>query len=249
LTRHKKMNWIGGKHIGNHKFKLKYGKYQSRIMNDNKAYSKSFEKESDAIAWLKDKSEEFGMTKNKYRISQDKTYLEVQLTQGKILLCDIEDLEIVNSVYLSVKVGKHTSYCRASIKNCKSAFHRLIKPWNEENEWEHVDHINRNGLDNRRANLRDGSGTINANNQSLRSDNVSNKTGVHYSNYDRCWIVQWPENGKRKTKSFRVCDNSGTKKEGNNHTLTRTFEEAKELAIKFRKEKDEELDLRNGYSA
>lgn len=52
---------------------------------------------------------------------------------------------------------------------------------------------------------------------------------------------------ERRCKSFRVCDNSGERKKGNNHKLTRTCEEAKQLAEEFRKQKDVELEIRNGY--
>jgi hypothetical protein len=69
-----------------------------------------------------------------------------------------------------------------------------------------------------------------------KTNNESGKTGVHYSNYDKCWVVQWHENGKRKKKTFRVCDNSGGNGKNNNHKLSRTFEEAKKLAEEFRME-------------
>lgn len=52
---------------------------------------------------------------------------------------------------------------------------------------------------------------------------------------------------KGKKKSFRVCDNSGERKKGNNHKLTRTYEEAKKLAKEFRMKKDSELHISNGY--
>ena len=45
-----------------------------------------------------------------------------------------------------------------------------------------MDHKNRNGLDNRKKNLRDGSGGVNENNQTLHNDNTSGINGVSFSN-------------------------------------------------------------------
>lgn len=240
------MDWEGGKYSGNYK-KIN-DKYKARITHNRKTYSKTFNSENNAEHWLIEKSKEFGILKNRYRVSEDQTYLEVELTQGKILLCDIEDIPYVQNYKWFSKKDKDNYYCCGSLNNTKYNFHRLIKPWGKENEWKQVDHINRNGLDNRRKNLRDGSGKINANNCRLREDNTSNKTGVHYSNYDKCWVVQWNENDKRRKKSFRVCDNTGEKKKMNHHKTSRTFEEAKKLAEEFRIKKDKELNLLNGYN-
>jgi hypothetical protein len=69
----------------------------------------------------------------------------------------------------------------------------------------------------------------------IKTELKENKTGIRYSNYDKSWIFQWSENGKRKSKKFRVCDNSGEEKNKNNqHKITRTYEEAKILAEEFR---------------
>jgi hypothetical protein len=68
-------------------------------------------------------------------------------------------------------------------------------------------------------------------------------TGIRFSSYDKSWIYQWTENGKRKTKKIRVCDNSGDNKKSNNHKLTRTNEEAKDMIEEFRKQKLEELNV------
>jgi hypothetical protein len=234
--------WSRGKHSGNYRVH-KNGKYKARIMNNNIAYCKITETEEEAKEWLNEVSEEFGTIRNKYRITPER-HLEVQLTHNQIMLCDLEDLPIVENIVWHCRIDKNNKY---SNNSTLGKFHRVIKPWRDDPEWAEVDHINGNGLDNRRSNLRDGSGTINANNHKLRSDNASGKTGTHYSEYHRCWRVQWFENGKRKSKSFRVCDNSGEKIKGNNHMLSRTYEEAKQLAEDFRKEIDIKFNINNGY--
>lgn len=240
------MEWVGGRYAGNYR-QVNRGNYLARIMKDRKSYCKTFDTSEKAIQWLIEKSEEFGMIKNKYRLI-DNEYYEVQLNNDKIFFCDKEDIDIVKQYIWHEKKSKNTSYVYGTeSKDKKIIFHRIIKPWGTDNEWKQVDHIDRNGLNNRKLNLRNGDNSINNLNQAQREDNISGKTGVHYSNYDNCWIVQWKENGKRKKKSFRVCNNLNNRRKGNYHTLTRTYEEAKQLAIEFRIKKDKELGYTNGY--
>ena len=55
-------------------------------------------------------------------------------------------------------------------------------------------------------------------------------TGVSFNNNKRSWVVQWPEDGKRKSKSFIV-----------NSKIT--YEEARKTVVDFRLQKDKELNL------
>ena len=125
------------------------------------------------------------------------------------------------------KKGHHRYYTQST--KLGKYLHNLIFP-----KWKIVDHINRDGLDNRRCNLRDGNkDNINVKNQK-RKDNAFGKTGVHFSNYKNgAWVVQWPENEKRKKKTFSIG------KYG--------MEGAKQKAIQFRVEVDKRLNLSNGY--
>ena len=95
-------------------------------------------------------------------------------------------------------------------------FHRLVLP-----EVEKVDHRNGNGLDNRKKNLRDGSGGVNQNNQSLLSTNISGTNGVYFDKRDKSWVAKWSENGKRRSIYFSI------KKYGSD-------EKAKQKAIEYR---------------
>ena len=96
-------------------------------------------------------------------------------------------------------------------------FHRLVLP-----EIDIVDHRNGNGLDNRKKNLRDGSGGVNQNNQALLITNTSGTTGVFFDEPNKRWRAQWSENGKLKSKSFY----------GKNYG---SDEKAKQKAIEYRK--------------
>jgi hypothetical protein len=53
-----------------------------------------------------------------------------------------------------------------------------------------VDHINGNGLDNRRENLRPASDAQNRQNQCLRSNNTSGYRGVYWDKSRQKWAVQ-----------------------------------------------------------
>ncbi|CAG8798505.1 1002_t:CDS:1, partial [Racocetra fulgida] len=98
--------------------------------------------------------------------------------------------------------------------------HRFIK-----SEWKMIDHINRNGLDNRECNLRETNPKLNRLNCKLRSDNTSGYNGICFDKSQNRWIFQWNENNKQKYKYFQI-------------TKNRTSEQAKQLAIDFKLEHD-----------
>lgn len=62
-----------------------------------------------------------------------------------------------------------------------------------------VDHISRNGCDNRSKNLRNGIGGVNDKNRRLRVDNTSGVNGVTYHQTRRAWMAQIRNNGKPVT--------------------------------------------------
>jgi hypothetical protein len=102
--------------------------------------------------------------------------IEVPLTQGKVALIDDEDAERVlgrNWAYLSVQNGPGPGYAISS----SGLMHRLIlnAPRGVE-----VDHVNGDGLDNRRENLRLATHAQNASNSRLHRDNVTGYKGVRH---------------------------------------------------------------------
>ncbi len=77
---------------------------------------------------------------------------KIKLTKGKYASVDDEDFEYLNQWKWYAKVAKHTSYaCRLNSKNETVWMHRVITQCPDGLD---VDHINYNGLNNRRDNLR-----------------------------------------------------------------------------------------------
>jgi hypothetical protein len=80
---------------------------------------------------------------------------EIPLTQGKVALVDDEDFDYLNQwKWYAAKMGKGIYAQRNQWDNGRSStitMHRLLI---EIPEGLMVDHINRNGLDNRKSNLR-----------------------------------------------------------------------------------------------
>lgn len=189
--------------------------------------------EDGALAFRKETSDRLGLTTNQYRYVGET--IEFQLPNGHIGKIDAEDIDLLTGrrwhAYRGSKCERY--YVRSSENKTRKAetMHNLLCP-----QWKEVDHINRDGLDNRKANLRDGKNVnINVKNQSKRSDNTSGKTGVHYSTSKDSYIIQWPEDGKRRCKSFSV---SRYGKDG-----------AKRKAIEFRHDIDKRLGITNGYDS
>ena len=111
-----------------------------------------------------------------------------------------------------------------------SSFFWNSMPKSSQMAFKITDHIDGSPLNNRRCNLRDGT-KLNPLNYPKRLDNASGVTGVSFSESKNAWIVQWPEGGKRRWKTFGIIDE------------VRTDKQAKQLAIDFRKEKDNNLGL------
>lgn len=96
---------------------------------------------------------------------------EIPLTQGKIALVDDEDFEYLNQWKWCVDIRANTCYAlRRGLgfdgKLTTLRMHKAILPTSKGQE---IDHINTNGLDNRRINLRVCSHGENQINRSYKS--------------------------------------------------------------------------------
>lgn len=105
--------------------------------------------------------------------------IEVPLTQGQIATVDASDADAVNQFKWSAVRRPGTYYARRTVNGKHEYLHQfLMKP----SEGLVVDHIDGDGLNNSRANLRVCSQAENMRNSRLRAHNKSGYRGV-------CWDV------------------------------------------------------------
>jgi len=136
------------------------------------------------------------------RLRYGYTFRRIPLTQGKYAILDPEDFERLNKHKWHINSGRNTCYAvRTAFKDGKrihTKMHRVII-----NPPGHlvVDHINRNGLDNRKANLRAVTcAQNNINKRSIKRKNSPSKyKGVYWSKRDKKWQVQICHNYKCRT--------------------------------------------------
>ncbi len=107
---------------------------------------------------------------------------KVELTQGQWAIIDADDIRLVAGWKWHAVHSRGTWYARAN-QNVDGRFialpmHRLIAGLTSKDDTE-PDHIDRNGLNNRKDNLRIANGTIQKLNQRRYKNNISGMTGVH----------------------------------------------------------------------
>lgn len=107
---------------------------------------------------------------------------EIKLTRGKVALVDDEDYEIVSQYkWSAVKGASSTWYARAYKPQTKKKsylmMHRLIM--NIQDNALHIDHINHDGLNNCKNNLRIATARQNQRNSRSRLGSTSNYLGIY----------------------------------------------------------------------
>jgi hypothetical protein len=145
---------------------------------------------------------------------------EIPLTQGKVALIDDSDYELVSKykwyVHHRGRCWYATRKIRIDGKLIQQHLHRLLL---DAQPGEDVDHINGDGLDNQRNNIRLCTRSQNVANSGLRSTNTSGYKGVSwYSRYNK-WMASIAINHKHITLGYfnnpqdaaRVYDNAAQK--------------------------------------
>lgn len=129
--------------------------------------------------------------------------MEIKLTQGKVALVDDRDYAYLSQFNWHAQKDEHNFYaCRADKEYYKMhkkkkviKMHReILNP--EKNML--VDHINHNGLDNTRENIRIVTHKENQRNQSVCSINTSGFAGVYWHKPRNKWRATIYVEGKRK---------------------------------------------------
>lgn len=183
----------------------KYGPLAEEIANE------SFKKKK-KIYNLIEKHEDYAVIKI-YHVPTDNIYN---------VYIDLEDIDKVENFkwHINIPQNSRTLYV-AHDKLGK--LHRYLLDITDSNIF--IDHIDRNGLNNRKYNLRTVNNSINKKNMDVRSDNKFDCNGICFEG--NSYRVSWQENGRQRSKKFNV----------------NKYEDALASAIKFRKQKE----LEHGY--
>jgi hypothetical protein len=127
---------------------------------------------------------------------------KIKLTQGKVALVDDCDYEYLNQWKWYANKNRNTFYAiRNSRKNeykkHKTILMHQIILQRMGVKFKQVDHIDGNGLNNRRSNLRTAIHQENLCNQKLRSNNTSGYKGVTWHKQVKKWLARIMVDGKR----------------------------------------------------
>lgn len=123
----------------------------------------------------------------------------IQLTQGKVAIVDDEDAELLGRYKWYASKDRRTFYALTKVRTsegCRTSLsmHRLIM--SPVSVGVQVDHIDGNGLNNRRDNLRLCSNMENHRNRKLSSVSVTGFKGVSWSSRDEKYIASIRVEGK-----------------------------------------------------
>lgn len=125
---------------------------------------------------------------------------KIPLTQGKVALVDDEDFEELSKYkWHAHKQCGGTFYAGRNQKlaNGKYRYIHMHKEIMNTPDDMHTDHINHNGLDNRRENLRVCTSSQNMMNRLKHSNNTSGFKGVSFHSRDKKWQAGIRLNTKR----------------------------------------------------
>lgn len=125
---------------------------------------------------------------------------KISLTQGKVALVDDIDYEYLNQWKWCASRNSNTFYAQRRIRKdggkwTTTSMHQVLA---KRLSFKHqADHINGNGLDNQRSNLRDSTNKQNQENRGVPNNNTSGCKGVHwYKRYSK-WQSRICHNGER----------------------------------------------------
>jgi hypothetical protein len=218
--------WQGGHHAGSiwqHKgaFYLRI----PQIQHTERIYDKNLDVgRAKAVERQAELSLRMGLTKNRFRLvsnsdTQEQWY-EMNLTREKTMLLDVADLSIAVSHTWATHAPGRSFYACTTIAGKQKYFHSIITGFPM------VDHVNRDGLDNRRGNLRNTTYFDNSRNQGINSKNTTGRAGVgtrpgvcyfaHWSDHEgklRCKSFSWNKYGKEKALELAIAHRRAMEKE------------------------------------
>jgi len=131
----------------------------------------------------------------------------IPLTQGKFAIVDAADYDWLSSFKWHAHKVKRTFYAARGIrldgKQRQDRMHRVIMGAGDDHI---IDHINRDGLDNRRANLRLCTLSENARNTHSRKGASSAYIGVSWHKRSGKWLARLKVAGRDKYLGVFYCE-------------------------------------------
>ena len=137
----------------------------------------------------------------------------ISLRKGYEAIIDAADADLASQQHWYAlvkrrKTGLASIYATSSVWENGAqktvALHRLIM---NAGEGFHVDHINGDGLDNRRSNLRIATSFENSWNSRLRHDSKAGMKGVSWDAHNKCWRGIVVHKGQRHSIGYFKCLN------------------------------------------
>lgn len=120
----------------------------------------------------------------------------IPLTRGLYALVDAQWATLGEYLWCAVPTTTGDSFYAVRYEDGKKkSMHRIVSACPEGMI---PDHKNRNGLDNREANLRIATVTQNGQNTRLPQSNTSGYKGVHFNKPRKKWVASLKINGKRR---------------------------------------------------
>lgn len=121
---------------------------------------------------------------------------EIALTRGMVTLVDACDFEYLEKWNWCASLAGTTWYARRGISDGTTIYmHREVAA-RMDSSMTFVDHADRNGLNNRRSNLRGANQSQNIANGGMWKNNTSGYRGVTFSKRDRTWQAGTKHKGK-----------------------------------------------------
>ena len=144
------------------------------------------------------------MTKRQIQI--DGAIARIQLTKRYVAIIDAADVPVADGLNWSAKVNPWTVYAQRSIRKPDGRWttiylHRILLG----DDPRQVDHIDGDGLNNRRSNLRWATHAENQRNSRRAVTNTSGFKGVHWHARDRRWLAQIMLDGRRLHLGYFDC--------------------------------------------
>ncbi len=120
---------------------------------------------------------------------------ELRLSCGRVAKVDPEDYRILSAMNWHADPRGSRVYARSG----RLYLHRVVLGLGPGNT-SVVDHINNDGLDCRKANLRCASFSQNVQNRLVRSDNTTGFRGILYSKRTHLWYVRIRHDGEEQRR-------------------------------------------------